>query len=150
MRIDLEGLLEHVERLATLAQLLRAYGSKPAAEVLAPAISLAEEGGTLTPLQHGLLGNYAAGLRKGNAGAIFLDTEGNPWPAGFRLRQPALAKTLHCLAREGIEDFYLGALAQIIHADMQNNNGFIHKDYLANIPYPIERDPLKCRSLHSF
>jgi gamma-glutamyltranspeptidase/glutathione hydrolase len=28
---------------------------------------------------------------------------------------------------------------------MESNNGFIQKDDLAHIPYPIERDPLKCR-----
>ena len=44
-----------------------------------------------------------------------------------------LAATLERLAREGVEDFYQGDIARIIHEDMIANNGFIRDDDLAQI-----------------
>jgi len=56
-----------------------------------------------------------------------------------------LAKTLQRLAKEGIEDFYQGQIAKVISEDMDKNHGFIQKDDLANIPWPIEREPVACK-----
>lgn len=71
---------------------------------------------------------------------------------GSVFQQPVLARTLQHLADKGIEDFYLGEIADIIHRDMEKNHGLIQRDDLAKIPYPIEREPLSChfRSLEVF
>ncbi|KAB7769707.1 gamma-glutamyltransferase family protein [Xanthomonas maliensis] len=44
--------------------------------------------------------------------------QGVPLQEGARLRQPQLARTLHRLASDGLEDFYRGALAADIAADL--------------------------------
>jgi gamma-glutamyltranspeptidase/glutathione hydrolase len=46
------------------------------------------------------------------------------------------------MAKEGVEDFYKGRIAQRIHDDMQANGGLIQADDLAQIPWPVERRPL--------
>ena len=84
-------------------------------------------------------------FHKANGGAFFLRNGERPLPVGSLFKQPILAQTLRRLAEKGIEDFYLGRIAASICEDMQANNGFIQKDDLANIPKPIEREPLSCR-----
>jgi gamma-glutamyltranspeptidase/glutathione hydrolase len=56
-----------------------------------------------------------------------------------------LAGTLSRLAEAGVEDFYMGEIAKIIHEDMVQNDGLIRDDDLAQIPWPIERKPLSVR-----
>jgi gamma-glutamyltranspeptidase/glutathione hydrolase len=56
-----------------------------------------------------------------------------------------LADTLSRLAEAGVEDFYTGDIARVIHDDMEANDGLIHLDDLAQIPWPRERRPLSCR-----
>ena len=49
------------------------------------------------------------------------------------------------MPKKGLSSFYSGKVAQLIHEDMRKNSGFIQKDDLARIPYPIERDPVSSR-----
>lgn len=129
---------------ATLAYAQQRYGKRTWAECLAPAIELAEEGYPIPELQHRLQIREAKHWADGNAGDFFLK-DGQPFAVGDRFRQPVLARTLRCLANEGVEDFYQGEIAQRIHADMEAHGGAIHLDDLALIPWPIERKPLSCR-----
>jgi gamma-glutamyltranspeptidase/glutathione hydrolase len=130
---------------AVLSYALKRYGTMPAPQVLAPAVRLAEEGFEVTPLQHLIQKREKKVLLDGNAAEVFLKDGQRPYPAGSILTQPALAGTLKRLAEAGIEDFYTGEIAEAIHKDMQKNGGFIQKDDLARIPYPIEREPVSCR-----
>jgi gamma-glutamyltranspeptidase/glutathione hydrolase len=84
-------------------------------------------------------------LRTGTAAPLFLDENGDPSPTGTILEQPSLAETLTRLATVGVEDFYTGDIAQAIHEDMEANEGLVHLDDLAQIPWPRERRPLSCR-----
>ena len=126
----------------TLAYALERYGTLKLADVLDRSISLAENGYPITALQHRLQVREMKNFRKGNAGQIFLRDGEKPYSVGHVFTQPVLAKTLTRLAKAGIEDFYMGQIAQTIHKDMQANNGLIHKDDLAHIPYPIERESI--------
>lgn len=130
---------------ATLAYVLERYGTFKLEEILAPSIELAEKGYPITELQRKLQIRELKNLKKGNAGQIFLRDGDKPFSVGHVFAQPALAKTLARLAKAGIEDFYTGQIAQTIHKDMQANNGLIHKDDLAHIPNPIEREPVSGR-----
>lgn len=130
---------------ATLAYVLERYGSLKLADVLDHSIALAENGYPITELQHRLQARELKNFRKGNAGQIFLRDGDKPYSVGHVFSQPALAKTLIRLAKVGIDDFYLGQIAQTIHKDMQAHNGLIHKEDLAHIPYPIEREPVTGR-----
>ena len=130
---------------ATLAYTLEQYGTFNLAKVLAPSIRLAGGGYTITPLQNRLQRRELNAFKKGNAGSFFLREANRAWPSGSRFKQPVLAKTLQRLAKEGIEDFYTGRIGEAIHADMQKNEGFLNKDDLSQIPYPIEREAVSCR-----
>jgi gamma-glutamyltranspeptidase/glutathione hydrolase len=127
---------------ATLAYVLERYGTLNLKNVLDHSIALAENGYPITKLQHRLQVREHKNFKKGNAGQIFLRDGDRPFSVGHVFTQPALAKTLTRLAKYGIEDFYMGQIAQTIHKDMQANNGYIHKDDLAHIPNPIEREPV--------
>jgi gamma-glutamyltranspeptidase/glutathione hydrolase len=130
---------------ATLTYALKTYGSMSLEQVLQPAIELATDGFLVSELLHALTKRELKHLKARNAGAVFLRNATRPHPVGTTLRQPALADTLRRLAHEGIEDFYVGAIAQRIHADMQENGGLLHADDLAQIPWPIARRPVASR-----
>lgn len=112
---------------------------------LEPAIELAEEGYPITRLQHSLTLRELKHLKAGTATEFFLRSGKHPYSIGARFRQPVLAQTMRRLATAGVEDFYQGEIANLIHQDMQANNGVLHLDDLAQIPWPVERRPLSCR-----
>ena len=130
---------------AVLEYVRRTYGTLPLHHLLQPAIRLADEGYRLSELQNSLTQRALKHLSSNSAGAIFLRNGREPYPVGTVFRQPVLAETLRLLARKGIEDFYRGEIAGRIHEDMQDNNGLLHKDDLARIPWPIERRPIAGR-----
>jgi gamma-glutamyltranspeptidase/glutathione hydrolase len=127
---------------AVLAYALKHYGTKTLAEVLEPSILLAENGYRVSPLQHYLTRRELKHLKEGTAGPFFLKNSKTPYPIGALFKQPVLAKTLRRIAEHGVEDFYQGEIAEKIHEDMEKNGGLIHKDDLAQIPWPVERRPL--------
>jgi gamma-glutamyltranspeptidase/glutathione hydrolase len=120
---------------------------------LKPAIDLAENGFQITELQRRLQKRELANFKKGNAAPLFLRGGDKPYTVGRLFKQPVLAKTLERLAEAGIEDFYTGAIGERICEDMAQNGGFIQKDDMANIPWPIEREagfiPVR-QSVHSY
>lgn len=130
---------------ATLAYVLERYGTFKLAQALEPAIYLAREGYEISALQNRLQRRELKSLKKRGAGSHFLRNGERPFPVGTIFKQPALAETLQLLAQKGIKAFYHGKIANLIHEDMQRNGGFIQKDDLARIPYPIEREPVSCR-----
>jgi len=130
---------------ATLAYVLERYGTFKLAQALEPAIYLAREGYEISALQNRLQRRELKSLKKRGAGSHFLRNGERPFPVGTIFKQSALAETLQLLAQKGIKAFYHGKIANLIHEDMQRNGGFIQKDDLARIPYPIEREPVSCR-----
>ena len=119
--------------VAGLSELLARFGTKTLAEVLAPAIRLAEEGFPISP-RHARVLEFAAkmGLRErfpGTAG-IQLPPAGQPIAAGWRLVQPQLARTLRTLAREGPDAFYRGGIAKAIAAEIERRGGLLSLDDL--------------------
>jgi gamma-glutamyltranspeptidase/glutathione hydrolase len=130
---------------AALTYALRSYGTISLARALEPAIEIAESGYVVSELQSQLTRRELRHLRKGNAGMHFLSETGAAPRAGSLRRQPVLARTLMRIARDGVEDFYVGSIARAIHEDMENNGGLIRDDDLAQIPWPIERKPVATR-----
>lgn len=127
---------------AALEYARRTYGTMPLEDVLAPALRLAEDGFAVTELLHRLTRRELKKLKAGSARRFFLKNSRQPYPEGAILRQPVLAQTLRRMAEEGVEDFYVGEIAQEIHADMEKHDGLLHLDDLAQIPWPIERRPI--------
>ena len=130
--------------LATYHYALDYYGSLSWPEVFEPAIEMAEDGYEVSLLQNKLARRERKNLLEGTAAPFFLDN-GRAYRPGKVFRQPVLAASLKRIARQGVEEFYTGETAELIHEDMEANGGLIRKDDLAQIPTPIERRPLTGR-----
>lgn len=128
----------------TLAYALGKYGTMPLSMILEPAITLAENGFKVTPLFNALSKKYLKHLRQGSAAQFYLKKGERPYREGERLKQPVLAQTLKRIAAKGIQDFYTGMIARLIHSDMIKNGGLIRRDDLAQVLPPIERRPVAC------
>lgn len=144
----------------------RRFGTRPWAELLAPAIELAREGHALdayhaaeladaredmleyqAELEARAAGGAAAREREALARALratlatFTGPEGSPLRTGQTWRQPELAVTLETLAREGAEAFYRGPLAERLAANVRAMGGIWAADDLARYA-AVERRPL--------
>ena len=110
--------------------LLGRWGTMAPTEVLAPAITLAEDGYALPARQAALLGAHA-GLWTAFpvSGAALVPDTLRP---GAILYQPALAETLRQIAGGGRAAFYEGAFAERLLAYSGENGGFFTAADLAN------------------
>jgi gamma-glutamyltranspeptidase / glutathione hydrolase len=107
----------------------RRFGARPWAELLAPAIRLAEEGFTVDDALAGSIRNAADRLRRFEASAALFLPGGTPLAAGTRWRNPALAATLRRIAAYGPTGFYEGETADLIVAEMRRGGGIMtHED----------------------
>jgi gamma-glutamyltranspeptidase/glutathione hydrolase len=130
---------------AVLEYVRRRLGSRPLAELIAPAAALAEEGFPVSRLQATLIQQWRHRLRAGPGGDVFLTDGAFPPAPGTVIRQPALAATLTRLAGQGIEDFYQGEIARLICRDMADHGGLIQASDLAPIPWPDSKAPVAGR-----
>jgi gamma-glutamyltranspeptidase/glutathione hydrolase len=107
------------------------YGTIKLAELMAPAISYAENG---FPVMEKTAEDWEAevGKLKRNPAAVsnYL-IEGRAPRAGEIFRQPNLARTLRTLAEGGRDAFYKGPIAKAIADYMKENGGFITMEDLA-------------------
>jgi gamma-glutamyltranspeptidase / glutathione hydrolase len=91
--------------------LLERHGTRDLAELLAPAIKLAEDGVLVTPRPAWDF-SFLAGKIGRDAGAARVFMPAGRMPAlGERLKMPALAATLRRIAKEGRSGFYEGPVA---------------------------------------
>ena len=119
------------------------YGTLKRAELIDPAIKLAEDGfaldyGDAIPLAAGApqLSKYPA------SAAIFL-RDGRPLLPGEKLVQKDLARTLTAIRERGAEGFYKGEVGAAIAASVQAGGGLIGAEDLARIA-PRELPPISC------
>jgi gamma-glutamyltranspeptidase / glutathione hydrolase len=106
---------------------LRQHGTMSPADVLAPAIALAENGFPLHPFNVELIAHALP--RVNDAGrAIFAEL---PLRIGAVLRQPELGRTLRKIVDAGPDYFYRGEFADQLHAFMERENGLMTRDDLA-------------------
>jgi gamma-glutamyltranspeptidase/glutathione hydrolase len=127
--------------VAGMVHALQRWGSMPLAEVMQPAIALAENGYPVSAtLAKGL--HYSANtMGKWPATRAIFWKHGTPLKAGDKLVQPDLAHSLKLIAREGAAAFYTGEIAHKIVADMAKNNGLLTFEDLKNYQV-IERQPV--------
>ncbi|MGD7706182.1 gamma-glutamyltransferase family protein [Microlunatus sp. Y2014] len=123
--------------VAGLAELHRQYGTRPWAELLQPAIDLAEQG--FEPDEEDVV-QFATRLHLLQEDAEFVRvhlTDGLPRPTGFYegsgvpIRQPDLAATLTELAAGGPEVVHGGRIGQVIGDHIQALGGVLSSDDLA-------------------
>ncbi|HEY4981097.1 MAG TPA: gamma-glutamyltransferase [Pseudolabrys sp.] len=127
--------------VAGLALAHQKYGSGklPLAELIAPAIRLAQQGFLVEDDTADSLPGAAKRLaRWPSAAGIYLKNGGQPLQAGDRLIQFDLADTLQSIATQGPRAFYQGRTASQIAAAVQKAGGIITKDDLANY-HAVER-----------
>ena len=128
--------------VAGLTEALDTYGTMKLAEVMQPAIDLAEDG-FLIPwdLAEILKAQQEKLTADPNAKKIFYKANGAPYEPGERLKQPELAKTLKHIAKQGPDAFYTGSIANQIVQEMSRQGGVISLADLAN--YSVEaRQPV--------
>jgi gamma-glutamyltranspeptidase/glutathione hydrolase len=135
--------------VAGLALAEERWGKLPLAEVLAPAIRLADQGFPIS-VRHAAILDYwrSSGLaaRFPETAAIQLPPAAlaatGPIAPGWRLVQKELAATLRQLAREGPDAFYRGPIGAAIAADVQRRGGILTGEDLARYQ-PKLREPLR-------
>src|SRR6266511_2601723 len=110
---------------------VRKYGTKPLAEVLAPAIEIAEQGFPITASLAQGLANGRDKLRKFPSTTRLWFKDGRPLEMGDVLVNQDLARTLRAIAAQGPDAFYRGDIAKKTAAFLQANGGIISADDLA-------------------
>ncbi|MCK5719549.1 MAG: gamma-glutamyltransferase [Thiomargarita sp.] len=126
--------------VAGLTLALEKYGTFPLEKAIAPAIELAEQGFIVTPWLSQALLNHKDNLEKNPAAqAIFFKESGQLYQTGDLFIQTDLANTLKIIAKEGIQAFYQGKIAELIVTEMEANHGLISKADLAKYK-PIIRE----------
>ena len=123
------------------------WGKKPWAGLFAPAISLANEGFDVSPRLAGLVARDADRLKSNAQASDYFLPLGNPITAGETLRNPAYAKTLETVARQGASAFYTGQIAKDIVGAVtgaKGNPGVLSEVDLAI--YQVKERPPVCVS----
>lgn len=120
------------------------HGRLPWASLFEPAIRLAREGFPVSARLHHLT-SLDRHLRKDpQAAAYFYSPQGEPWPVGHRLRNPALADTLAQIARRGSLALHTGPIARDMVDAVRNhptNPGLLGEHDLA-FYRPVRRQAL--------
>ncbi|MFC1912676.1 gamma-glutamyltransferase [Chloroflexota bacterium] len=105
--------------------LLERYGTMTLAQVLAPAIELAEHGFPVTEIIGHTWDMSSAKLQSNPSAAKTYLMNGRVPKPGETFVQPDLAKTFKKIAQGGRDVFYQGAIAEAIVACSQQNGGLI-------------------------
>ena len=105
------------------------YGALPLADVIAPAIRLADSGFVVDSALARSIEN-ARELIAGYAGGSVFVPNGFPLVRGSRLVQPDLANTLRRIAAQGAPGFYEGETARLIVEEMRRGGGIITEEDL--------------------
>ena len=117
--------------VAGLEAALKSYGTMKLAEVISPAVRLAEDGFAVSDKLAAELEEESPGLRAfPTSKRIFLNG-GRLFQAGETLRQPELAATLKRIAQNGAAEFYRGETAHMLADEMAKNGGILSLEDLA-------------------
>jgi gamma-glutamyltranspeptidase/glutathione hydrolase len=126
--------------VAGMALALQKYGTMTLAQVLAPAIKLADDGFVVGSALGRSVAGGARAIKRFDGAALFFPG-GEPIAPGTRLVQKDLANTLRAIAKDGPAGFYAGAVADSLVAEQRRDHGIISKADLAGYR-AIEREPV--------
>lgn len=119
------------------------HGQLPWEQLFQPAIELATHGFPVSPRLHALLLAEQHLHKDPDAAAYFYNDQGQPWPVGHMLANPALASVLHGIARHHSKALHEGSVAQAIVDKVRhhpNNPGVLSMTDMAHYQ-PIAREP---------
>jgi gamma-glutamyltranspeptidase / glutathione hydrolase len=128
--------------VAGLELALKTYGKLKLAEVMAPAIHLAEDGFPVSDKLAHQLEVQRAELQEFTVSRRIFLNNGQMLHAGDTFRQPDLAATLKRIAKNGSADFYRGETAKIIVNEIQRMGGLLTMEDLAQYQ-PKMREALR-------
>lgn len=118
--------------VAGLALAHERLGSLPWADLVAPAVKLAEEGFPSTWAMQGFLNMLSRRHRTYPSTAkAFLKPGNVPYEPGEIWKQPDLARTLKRIQEQGRDGFYKGETAKLVEDFMKANGGIITQEDLA-------------------
>jgi len=115
-----------------LITLLEEQGSMSLAEVMEPAIQLAEQGYTVLPGEAGRRQEALKTIKRFSGTSQYFLQGDSTHRAGDLFTQPDLANTLRLIRDKGADVFYKGEIAAIIIADMKANGGYLDSVSLAS------------------
>ena len=130
--------------VAGLALALKTYGSMKLADVMAPAIRLAENGFPISKMLAHELEEESKDLQRFPSSKHIFLNDGKMFQPGESLRQPELAATLKRIAKNGAAEFYTGKTARMLADDMSRLGGLITLDDLAKYQ-PKMREILRAK-----
>ena len=111
--------------VAGMSLALSKFGTRPLAELIAPAIALAKKGHKLGARQAAVLGWNWEKLRKDPAARAVWGHGKEPWKQGDLVKQTDLGRTLEAIAKEGAKGFYEGKVGEAIGRAMSAHGGLI-------------------------
>lgn len=128
---------------------LAKYGTKRRAELIAPAIQLAERGFVLEQGDVDVLREATEDFRKDPPSAAIFLQAGEPYAVGQKLVQKDLARTLRSISKSGADGFFKGPVGAAIVAASKAGNGIITQADLDQYS-TRELPPVECdyRGLH--
>ena len=119
------------------------YGTMKRADVIAPALQLAEDGFVLDRGDIQMLDSAVDDLRQDPPSAAIFLNNGKPFQVGERLTQHELAETLREISKRGTDGFYKGWVGAAIVAASQGGKGLLTQEDLDN--YRVrELAPVEC------
>ena len=118
------------------------FGKRPWAELVAPAITLAQKGHKLGLRQGQVLGWNWEKLKKDPVARATYGHGKEALKTGDLWKQPDLARTLTAIAKEGLKGFYEGPVAAKIEKAMKAHGGLITAADLASYK-AVSREPLR-------
>ncbi|MDP8239310.1 MAG: gamma-glutamyltransferase [Candidatus Hatepunaea meridiana] len=128
--------------VAGRVELVKKYGKLSLAEVIAPALKLAEEGFTIDRIMASRIKSYQDQLAEYKTAQKVFFNKGQPLKRGELLKQPQLARTLTSISSDNGKSFYHGKLAKQIVAACRDKGGILSTEDLANYKV-IQRDPIR-------
>jgi gamma-glutamyltranspeptidase / glutathione hydrolase len=117
--------------VAGLELALKTYGKLKLADVLAPAIHLAEDGFPVSEKLARQLDGERAELQQFTISRRIFLNDGKMFHPGDTLKQPELAATLKRISKNGAAEFYRGETAQMLVDDMKRMGGLLTLEDLA-------------------
>ncbi len=126
--------------VAGLNMLLEKYGTMPLSRVMQPAITLARDGFVIDTALAGSMARGATTVSRNSPVTPYFPN-GTALPAGARLRQPDLARTLQAIADNGAKAFYEGWIADSLVAEQRRGGGVITRADL-KVYTPVSRNPI--------
>ncbi len=117
--------------VAGLEFALKSYGTLKLAEVMAPAIQLAENGFAVSPKLAREFAEEKSDLQRFSISRRIFLRSGDLYKPGEVFKQPELAATLRRIAKNGAAEFYRGETAIMLAQDMNALGGLITMEDLA-------------------